>query len=198
MDKYAAKEIGARVREIRKNKRLSQQAFGQKVGVSLPTVTRVEAGQRYPDAEMLLAIRREFGSDLDWLLSGKGLPEPGTAGVLLFSRLSRELVDSSVQDKTVTLHLTDFPSKAVAFRCEEDGYAPRIILDDIVIFIPGNCEAGNLVVVCDSWKNSFVRRQQIQNGAPIYVSADQSAYPPLKSEDVTCLGRVCGIIRKWD
>jgi hypothetical protein len=107
------------------------------------------------------------------------------------------LVDSSEQDKTVTLHLTGFPSGAVAFRCEDDGYAPRILSGDTVIFVPGSCEAGTLVVVCDAWGSGFVRRQQTLDGEPVYVAADQLEYPTLKGEGMTCLGRVCGIIRTW-
>jgi len=197
MDKFVAKEIGARIREVRKEEGLSQRSFGQRVNVSLPTVTRVETGQRFPDAELLLAIRQAFGSDLNWLLAGEKLSDPLAVAVPLLSRLSRDL-NGLAEAKAGNLYLTGFPPESVAFRCEDDGYAPRIISGDTVVFVPGICKEGNLVVVCDSWGNGVVRQRQLRGGETVYVATDRSAYPPLTDDQVTCLGRVCGIIRKWE
>ena len=58
MDTRAVGSIGSRLRKVRQDAGLTQKAFGQLVGVSLPTVNRVENNQRSPDSEFLVEISR--------------------------------------------------------------------------------------------------------------------------------------------
>jgi hypothetical protein len=79
---------------------------------------------------------------------------------------------------------------------DKAAWLPRMLTLPLSTLI-SSCEAGNLVVVCDAWGSGFVRRQQTLDGEPVYVAADQLECPTLKGEGMTCLGRVCGIIRAW-
>lgn len=65
-----SKEIGERVRGCRGE--ASQTVFAEKLGVHRKTVERWESGDRIPDGESLLALKREFDIDPGWLLTGSG------------------------------------------------------------------------------------------------------------------------------
>lgn len=190
--------VGARIREVRQEAGLTQKAFGQEVGVSLPTVNRVENSQRLPDAEMLVEISKKFGADLNWLLTGASVAkhdEKLGQQIPLFKRLSENLIKCSSEDVAALLSITDVPAAAVACKSKDDACAPRVNSGDTVILEPGDCDAGDLVVVCDEWGNGLVRNMQRQGDKVLYV-ADHQGYERLIDGDVTCLGRVWGIIRK--
>lgn len=53
--------------------RLSQKAFGQKIGVSQSAVQLYEKGN-IPKGDILARIHQEFQVDLHWLLTGRGAP----------------------------------------------------------------------------------------------------------------------------
>lgn len=62
--------IGARLRGARGQ--MTQAEFAGRLGVHRKTVERWESGERIPDGESLLGLKREFGVDPGWLLTGEG------------------------------------------------------------------------------------------------------------------------------
>jgi transcriptional regulator with XRE-family HTH domain len=64
------KAVGRRIRELR-GFDMTQMDLAQRLGVSQGYLSTVEHGQREIGAEVLLAISREFGKSLEWLLTGK-------------------------------------------------------------------------------------------------------------------------------
>jgi transcriptional regulator with XRE-family HTH domain len=198
MDKYALGSIGARVRKIRQDAGLTQKAFGQEVGVSLPTVNRIEQNQRSPNAELLVEISRKFTVDLNWLLTGAYTTKQNEKlgqQIPLFSKLSQKLIDNPSEDVAALLFLPDVPATAVACKSKDDACSPRVSSYDTVIFEPGDCEVGDLVVICDEWGNGLVRNMQMQGDKVVYV-ADNKGYEHLGDDEVSCLGKVWGLIRQ--
>jgi len=63
---------GERVKEIRKTLGLTLEKFGEKVGVTKQTVSRIENGVNNLTEQMTKAICREFNVDYIWLTSGDG------------------------------------------------------------------------------------------------------------------------------
>lgn len=63
---------GERVKEIRKALGLTLEKFGEKVGVTKQTVSRIENGVNNLTEQMTKAICREFNVDYIWLTSGDG------------------------------------------------------------------------------------------------------------------------------
>lgn len=61
--------------ELRKSSGLSQEAFGQKIGVSRQTVSKWELGQSYPDFQRLVQISDFFGLSLDALVKDVDVQE---------------------------------------------------------------------------------------------------------------------------
>ena len=63
--------MGRRIRELR-GFDMTQEEFANLIGVSQSYLSTVEHGQGEIGAEVLLAISREFGKSLEWLLTGTG------------------------------------------------------------------------------------------------------------------------------
>lgn len=63
-----------RIKQIRKDHKLTQVEFGERIGVKGNTVTGYETGLRNPTDAVIKAICREFGVNEGWLRAGNGEP----------------------------------------------------------------------------------------------------------------------------
>ena len=61
--------IGARLKEIRHQKELTQQALADSIGVSVSYVKNIERGSK-PSIEYLFSFAAIYSVSLDWLLKG--------------------------------------------------------------------------------------------------------------------------------
>lgn len=61
-----------RIREIRKNLRLTMEEFGKRLGVTKVTISRLESGVNNVTDQMFTSICREFNINEDWLRNGTG------------------------------------------------------------------------------------------------------------------------------
>ena len=77
-----------RIRIIRQHFSLSQRAFGEKIGISSPSVARLESGENNPSEQTIRAICSEFSVRRDWLESGE---EP-----MLFERDEDDLIIDTI------------------------------------------------------------------------------------------------------
>lgn len=50
---------------------MTQRQFAKRVGVSQGYLSALENGEKEPGGAVLLAISREFGKSVDWLLTGE-------------------------------------------------------------------------------------------------------------------------------
>jgi len=62
--------VGRRVRELR-GFDLTQSDFASRIGVSQSYLSAVEHGRNEIGAEVLLAISRDSGKSIEWLLTGE-------------------------------------------------------------------------------------------------------------------------------
>jgi transcriptional regulator with XRE-family HTH domain len=88
-------ELGDRLRARRRAEGLSIREVAQKIGVSAPTLSRVERGQHLPERENLLRIARWAGVRIDPVL------HPGTGAAR--NQLVHGLNSSTVE--SVEMHL---------------------------------------------------------------------------------------------
>jgi len=65
------KVVGRRIRELR-GFDMTQADLAHRIGVSQGYLSTLEHGQGEIGAEVLLAISREFGRSIEWLLTGQG------------------------------------------------------------------------------------------------------------------------------
>jgi transcriptional regulator with XRE-family HTH domain len=69
------KRLGQRIREIRKERRMSQTELAEKAGVALMTISRLERGQHDPHMRTLWRIARSLGVPLLELVRSAGYSE---------------------------------------------------------------------------------------------------------------------------
>jgi transcriptional regulator with XRE-family HTH domain len=68
------KKFGRFLAQLRKEKNLTQEALGQKLGVTNKTISRWENGNYMPDIEMLKLLSEEFDVSMNELVSGERIP----------------------------------------------------------------------------------------------------------------------------
>ena len=59
-----------RIKQIREVENLSQRAFAQRIGISGPSVARLESGENNPGEQTIRAVCSEFGVRREWLEFG--------------------------------------------------------------------------------------------------------------------------------
>lgn len=57
-----------RIKELREQNRLNQEGLAIKLGLSQPTISAYEVGERVPDLKTLIALANCFGVSLDYLV----------------------------------------------------------------------------------------------------------------------------------
>lgn len=67
--------LGERIREIRKDNELTQKEFADKISVSRPFVSRIEADKEKPSESIIKLISATFGIELNWITQGIGYKE---------------------------------------------------------------------------------------------------------------------------
>lgn len=97
---------GERIKEVRKTLGLSLEKFGEKLGVTKQTVSRIENGINNLTEQMIKSICREYRVDYDWLVYGEGdmfsnIPETILDELCLQYELDD--VDRSIVDFYITL-----------------------------------------------------------------------------------------------
>lgn len=65
-------EIGARVKKVRLRKGISQEQFGEMIGIKKAAVSKIENGENSLSKGNLLAICRQFNVNKEWLINGNG------------------------------------------------------------------------------------------------------------------------------
>ena len=68
--------IGQRIAELRKRAGLSQEALGEKLGVSRQAISKWESDAALPDIDKLVGLARVFEVTVGWLLGVEELPAP--------------------------------------------------------------------------------------------------------------------------
>ena len=66
-------KIGKLIATLRKEKKMTQEQLGEKLGVTNKTVSRWENGNYMPDVEKLSLLSKEFGVSITELISGERL-----------------------------------------------------------------------------------------------------------------------------
>lgn len=66
--------MNSRIKQVRLSQipKMSQDAFGERLGITGAAVSRLESGDRNVTEQVLLSICREFGVSEHWLRTGEG------------------------------------------------------------------------------------------------------------------------------
>ena len=78
--------VGQRIAQKRKELGLSQEALGDKLGISRQSIYKWESGAALPEVEKLIALSKLFGVSVGWLLGVEDTP-PENSGALTEAQL---------------------------------------------------------------------------------------------------------------
>ena len=94
-------EIGRRVRRLREERRLTQEALAEAAGVSVPYVSHIERGIKTPSLGTLLRLSAALDVTVDTLLRGN---QPAEANAF-YSDVQELLADCSQKERKVLLEI---------------------------------------------------------------------------------------------
>lgn len=99
--------LGARIASLRKHRGLSQTELAERLRVSPSAVGMYEQDRREPSGETLVALAREFGITVDFLLTGeyRCAQDLTVMSTLLLNRCGEEAVWFSREELAVLLIL---------------------------------------------------------------------------------------------
>lgn len=64
--------MNERIKKLRKYLHLTQDEFGEKLGVKKSAVSKIEKGENGVTDQMIKLMKKEFGVNEDWLRTGEG------------------------------------------------------------------------------------------------------------------------------
>ena len=69
------KGFGARLKEFRRSRRVTQEQLAELSNCSQTTIARIESGERSADVYLVYQVAKEFHCDVVWLITGEGHPD---------------------------------------------------------------------------------------------------------------------------
>ena len=202
------------LRELRKNRRLSQSEFARQFGVAQNTVSNWENGNRLLDTDTANKIADFFGVSVDYLLGREPTPEgapapsrPGSKWIPVLGRVAAGTPIEAVED---ILDYEEIDAKTAAsgeyFALQIKGQSmePRIKDGDVVIIRKQNdCNSGDIAVVLVNGDEATVKRIK-KRPEGIMLIPSNPAYEPMfySNEDieklpVTIIGKVIELRAKF-
>ena len=95
------KEIGERIRQVRKEKGISQAELAEMVHISTPYLSDIEHGKKNYSVSILIALIESLQVSADWLLRAD---VPSTSGIQSIE-LASIFSDCTLAEKESLLHL---------------------------------------------------------------------------------------------
>lgn len=108
--------MNKRVKEVRNVLKLSQEDFGQRIGITRASISNIEKGSRNMSEQTLKSICREFNVSYAWLKDGKGD---------MFTNLPETLLDEVVDE----YHLNDKMKKLIKTLLELDEQSQSLLIN---------------------------------------------------------------------
>lgn len=106
--------IGDRLKRLRKELDLTQEAFASRIGSVQNTITGYESGRRNPSAPVVSLICREFNVNEEWLRNGTGemfVPDASDELEAVVKEYGLSNADQVILEKFV--HLSDEAREAI-------------------------------------------------------------------------------------
>lgn len=179
-----------RVRQVRRQVGLSQAEFGKKIGISLPSVVRMEQdGASVPRADLVVKIAELFACDLTWLLTGKQGVASNAVPVL------RSIRQDGGEATLGCLAIPEVEGGATAIKITGDDAVPSILPGDYVVLAKETPVNGDLVVFESQWGEARARRLVIDDNVRRLVAEMQNVPDKIVDETVKVVGKIMLIVR---
>lgn len=144
-----------RIRELRKNLKMTMKELGNHVGLAESTISQYETGKRQPDNETLLRFAELFDTTVDYILGGTAPAQPATHSHIRIPVLGSvpagvpiEAVEDVIDWEDIPATMTRGGKEYFALRVSGDSMFPKFLDGDIVIV--------HRTPVCDSGDDCVV------------------------------------------
>jgi len=214
IDKTGDEGVGARLKESRRMRGVSQTKLAELAGISKATLIRHESGERSPSSRDVVTIAEALEVDLGWLLTGDGVAPQGLESFrvkeppaeqsvvipLIAARVGAgqgDLGDDAF-DGTYPLHSEDAAALGHprvllrAVRVRGDSMEPNLSDGDTVI-VAQDADALDGVVVLSLGGAVIVKSVQRLPGGKLRIVSENPKYEALDAspeDDVRVIGRV--------
>ena len=115
------KAFGLRVKETRKNRKLTQKELAQKLGIHYQLLNKYEGGYILPQPEKIVTLADFLGVSVDFLLTGRTLENSDLSDVRLLGRF-QVLSHFQKEDQDTILRIID----AISVRSTVQGSIEKI------------------------------------------------------------------------
>jgi transcriptional regulator with XRE-family HTH domain len=177
--------FGVRFKQIRTEHKLTQAEMGQRLGISLPTVHRVENCEIPSRTDVVLALIEQFDCDATWLLTGK--VGPTSQGIPVVHNLKD-------QEALGLIQLPEISRGERAIKVTGDDLLPTIRSGDYVIYVEETPKTGDVVLFVNQWNEIHARRYRDINGAELI--AEHLDFPAIKvNRSIKIIGKALQILR---
>ncbi len=181
-----SRDIGRKIKELRKKRGLTQKDLGEMVGLDQTTISGYENGRRQIDLQKLMKIAQALGVDLKELISVDSKPSeiskvakiiplyslPASAGNGMFPD------EIYILDKIPTHRIdVDF-----AIKVEGDSMEP-VVPDGAIVFVKETPEARDGDMVLCTYDDHVFVKWFHRRGDDIYLISEIPLYSPIKVEE---------------
>lgn len=198
-----------RIKELRKNKHLSQLDLADKLGVNKVTVSQYERGVRRPNIDVVAALCDIFNVSTDYLLgeddvtvrfvNGEGLKKlDAVQRIPVLGRVAAGIPIEAIEDVIDWEDITeDAPGEYFGLRIKGDSMSPRIVEGDtVIVHAQNDAENGDVVIVQINGDTATCKRL-MKHGTGISLISFNPAYAPMTYNNeeiqalpVTIIGKV--------
>lgn len=189
-----------RLKEIRKYLNFTQKEFAKKLGVKQNTVSYWENGKRQIDIEMAKKISGFAGCSVEYLIGGKA----ETTTIPMIEEIANGVPVDAIFDMTGIESINAQGKNCFAMRVKEDGMAPLIKENDVIIVKPTEKVSKGDIVLIRTEDGKFVLKEYLKFKSGITLLSHNMKYPPMfyaneeiKNLPIKIIGRVIEQRRKF-
>ena len=101
--------LGKQIREIRRQRHLTQEKLAEKVDLSVPYISHLERGSKKPSLEVLTRLAESLGVTVDQLLTGNQVTDKAA----YYSEVHELLEDRSIRERAVLIEIVGAAKRSI-------------------------------------------------------------------------------------
>ena len=199
-----------RLKELREQKGLSQDAFSKDIGVSQSTVGNWESGTRQPKMDVLEKIARYFDVSTDYLLGRSDesvLPQSDPTWINVLGRVAAGIPIEAIEEVIDREQITEAMARSgsyIGLQIHGASMEPRMREGDVVIVrLQDDCDSGDTVIAMVNGDEATCKILQ-KTPEGISLLSTNPAYSPMffsnreiEEKPVRILGKVVELRAKF-
>ena len=199
-----------RLKELREQKGLSQDAFSKDIGVSQSTVGNWESGTRQPKMAVLEKIARYFAVSTDYLLGRSDesvLPQSDPTWINVLGRVAAGIPIEAIEEVIDREQITESMARSgsyIGLQIHGASMEPRMREGDVVIVrLQDDCDSGDTVIAMVNGDEATCKILQ-KTPEGISLLSTNPAYSPMffsnreiEEKPVRILGKVVELRAKF-